>query len=60
MDNCDYITKQMSALVQKMSLGSLGRRVQWATYGRDDMIKMRSSLETHKSALEIALDLTAL
>lgn len=60
MNNCNAVTKQMSELIEKMSSASLGRRLQWTTYGRDDMNKLRSSLETHKSALDIALDLTAL
>jgi Fungal N-terminal domain of STAND proteins len=53
LENCDVVTKQMVALIQKMSSGSVGRRVQWAAFGRDDMNKLRSSLEAHKSALDI-------
>ncbi len=60
LGNCDVVTKQMVALIQKMSSGSIGQRVQWATFGRDDMNKLRSSLEAHKSALDTALDLTTL
>jgi len=34
--------------------------VKWTLFGRDDMDKLRSSLEAHKSALDIALDMVAL
>ena len=60
MENCNKVAEQMSGLIQKMSSHSLGRRVQWTAFSRDDMNKLRSSLETHKSALDIALDLTSL
>jgi hypothetical protein len=53
--NCDNITKEMEALLQKMLPGNMARRTQWVMTGRDEMNKLRTGLETHKSAIEIAL-----
>ena len=53
--NCDVITQQIKDLLDKLRAGRLGRRIQWASSSRDDMAKLRSSLEAHKSSIEIAL-----
>lgn len=58
--NCDTVTKDMTTLLDRLSSQHSTRRVQWTVAGRDDMSKLRSSLESHKSALEIALDITSL
>ena len=58
--NCDGVTNSMSELLEKMSSGSLGRRIQWTALKKDEMEKLMSSLEAHKSALDIALDMTAM
>jgi hypothetical protein len=47
--NCDVITQQINELLNKLSSGRLGRRIQWSFNSRDDMAKLRSSLEAHKS-----------
>lgn len=53
--NCDVITQQIKELLNKLSSGRLGRRIQWSFNSRDDMAKLRSGLEAHKSSIEIAL-----
>jgi hypothetical protein len=58
--NCDHVTGDMQNLLHKLSSRHLGRRIQWSATGRDEMNKLRSSLETHKSALVIALEMTTL
>lgn len=60
LKNCDTVTAEMTALLDKLSSANLLRKVQWTAMGRDDMNKLRSSLESHKSALEIGLDMTSL
>ena len=55
--NCDVVTKDMQKLLQKLSSESLGRRVEWSMSARDEMNKLRSRLEAHKSAIDIALDM---
>lgn len=60
LQNCDLSTTEMKALLEKLSSMKLGRRVQWAVEGRAEMNKLRSSLEAHKSAIEIALEMGAM
>jgi hypothetical protein len=60
LKNCDTVTTEMTTLLGKLSSANLMRKIQWSAMGRDDMNKLRSSLESHKSALEIGLDMTSL
>jgi hypothetical protein len=58
--SCDRITKQMQELLTKLSSGDVVARLRWTVAARDEMNKLRSSLESHKSALDIALDMASL
>lgn len=58
--NCNDVLGQIEVSLQKYAGGSVTRGVKWSLSGRDDMIKLRSSLEAHKSALDIALDMVAM
>ena len=58
--NCDLVVTQMKALLKKMGSGHLARRIQWSTFGKDEMNKLRSSLESHKSAFTIAVDISSM
>lgn len=60
LKNCDTVTAEMTALLYKLSSANLLRKVQWTAMGRNDMNRLRSSLESHKSALEIGLHMTSL
>jgi hypothetical protein len=60
LGNCDHVAKEMEALLNKMASGNIGRRMEWTIYGRDDMNKLRSRLEAHKSAIDIALDMVSI
>lgn len=53
--NCDVVTQQMNDLLVKLTSGRLGRRIQWSLTDKDEVNRLRSSLEANKSALEIAL-----
>jgi hypothetical protein len=57
LKNCEMITKQMNELLLKLQSGKLGRRIQWAFAERQEMHTLRSSLESNKTALEIALSM---
>jgi len=57
LQSCDFITHQMKAILRKLSSGNVGRRIQWSLSSREEMNNLRSSLEAHKSAIEIALTL---
>jgi hypothetical protein len=58
--HCDVVTKEMLNLMNSLSSRSLMRRIQWAALSKDKMIQLRSSLESHKSALALALNMTTM
>lgn len=53
--NIDVLTQQIKDLLQKLSSGKLGRRIQCTMQSKDTVDRLRSSLETQKSTIEIAL-----
>jgi hypothetical protein len=54
------VVAEIEQTLQKHESTRLSKAVQWATSGKGDMAKLRLSLEAHKSAFEIALDMVAL
>lgn len=60
LKNCDTVTAEMTALLYKLSSANLLRKVQWTAMGRNDMNRLRSSLESQNSALEVGLHMTSL
>jgi arginine deiminase len=52
---CGKVTREMRSLLRKLSSGKLFRRIQWFSSGRDEMEKLRSRLEAHKTAVIIHL-----
>lgn len=60
VSNCKDVITQIEISLQKHSKPSLGTGIKWSVAGQDDMTKFRSSLEAHKSALDIALDMATL
>ena len=57
LQNCETVTSQIQALLDKTSSASVNKRLQWAMHVRQQMNVLRSSLEAHKSAIEIALEI---
>ena len=55
--NVEMVTNQINDVLIKLSSGRLGQRVQWAMTEKDEINKLRSSLESNKMALEVALTL---
>ena len=53
--NIDVVTQQVKDLLQRLSSGRLGRRIQWTMQSKDTVDRLRTSLETQKSTIEIAL-----
>lgn len=53
--NIEVITQQINDLLTLLSSGKLDRRISWAFHEQDETNKLRSSLESNKSALDIAL-----
>jgi regulator of replication initiation timing len=58
LQNCEGVTTQMQALLDRASSASVNKRLQWAMHGSQQMNTLRSSLEAHKSAIDIALEMT--
>ena len=60
LENCNSVTNEMAAKLRKLSSANLGRRLRWTLKNKSEMDRLRSSLESHKSALAIALGMTSL
>ena len=57
--NCNGTVEDIEKILQKYREAKL-RCTKWAWSGRDDMTRLRTTLEAHKSALELALEMIAL
>jgi len=60
LNGCDAVTVEITQTLSKYEPNSVLRKGAWALSGRDDMSKLRGSLEAHKAALNIALDMLAM
>jgi len=60
VSNRSGVIIEIEQTLKKHEGTGLKKSAQWASSGKDDMAKLRSSLEAHKSALEIALDMVNL
>ena len=60
LGNCNVVVKDIADLLARLHASISGGRIQWTISGRDEVNRLRSSLESHKSALEIALELMTL
>jgi len=58
--NSTGVVVDIEQTLKKHEGGRLSKAATWVASGKSDMIKLQSSLEAHKSALEIALDMLAL
>lgn len=58
--NADSVAVEISQMLRKMSSTSIGRKIQWSLMVRSEMDKLKSNLESHKSAIEIALDMVSM
>lgn len=55
--NCTEVVRSIEKLLDQHAGTQTDRGARWALTGRSDVSKLRVSLEAHKSALELALDL---
>jgi hypothetical protein len=58
--NCGTIVDDIGKLLHAMDTGGTLKKMKWATTGKVSIAKLKLSLEAHKSALDIALDLIAM
>src|ERR1700761_1149775 len=56
INNCDGVVNDVAALLRKHE-GGIVNGIKWAISGKDDVVRLRSNLEAHKTALELALDM---
>ncbi|KAM0406502.1 hypothetical protein ACHAPZ_003265 [Fusarium culmorum] len=58
--NCGSVVVEIQTCITKYGDGKVRSKAAWVLNGQGDMGKLRSSLEAHKSALELALDMLTL
>ncbi|KAF4624306.1 hypothetical protein G7Y89_g13867 [Cudoniella acicularis] len=58
--NCTEVVIDIEQTLKKHEGSKLSKAAQWVAFGKSDVVKLQSSLEAHKSALEIALDMVTL
>ncbi|SRR6266480_4732611 len=60
LGNCTLVVTDLQELLKKHNFARLGKSAMWATSGKRDVEKLKSTLEAHKDALDLALKLVAL
>jgi hypothetical protein len=58
--NFTSVVVDIEETLKKHDGGELNKAAKWIASGKNDVAKLQSSLEAHKSALEIALDMVNL
>jgi hypothetical protein len=58
--NCVSIIRQMETLLERFSSESLRGSAHWAFTGRDEMNKLRSTLEAYRAAIDVALEMVTM
>jgi len=58
--NCTGVVVGIEKTLEKHDGGKVKKAARWVASGKNDVAKLQSSLEAHKSALEIALDMVTL
>ncbi|KAK4199530.1 hypothetical protein QBC40DRAFT_81572 [Triangularia verruculosa] len=58
--NCQLVVRDIEACLAKYSSDSCGKKLSWVVSGQDDVSRLRRSIEAHKSALNLGLDMAAL
>lgn len=60
LSNCDLVLVEVQRLVDKYNKPGVAKAAKWTLAGSEDVAKLQLSLEAHKSALEIALEMVTL
>jgi len=58
--NCTGVVVDIEQTLKKHEGGKVNRAAKWVASGKSDVSRLQLSLEAHKSALEIALDMVTL
>lgn len=59
VQSCDQIAGQIISLLDRLKLKKSGR-IRWTLTEREEVNKLRSSLESHKSCIDVALDMATM
>ena len=59
IEQCVQILGDLQALLEKHVSAKLGKSTMWVTSGKGDVAKLKATLEAHRGALNLALDLVA-
>jgi hypothetical protein len=59
VSNCTLVLEEIGHVLKKHEGSKFTKAAQWALTGSQDVQKLRLSLEAHKSALEIALEMVS-
>ncbi len=57
VSNCSQVLTDLDNLVQKHNGATMNNAVRWSMTGKGDAAKLRSNLEAHRGALNLALEL---
>lgn len=60
VSNCDTVVAEIESVLMSHVGNRIDKSAKWVLAGKGDVNKLRLSLEAHKSALEIALDMVTL
>jgi hypothetical protein len=60
ISNCSRVLKELDELLQRHEGERMHQAACWATTGKRDAAKLRGTIEAHKGALNLALDLLTL
>lgn len=60
VSNCTHVVAQVDNCIQSHQGSRIVKGAKWVATGRGDMAKLRSTLEAHKSTLNLALDMISL
>lgn len=58
--NCTGVVVDIEQTLKKHEGGKVNKAAKWVASGKSDVSRLQLSLEAHKSALEIALDMVTL
>jgi hypothetical protein len=58
--NCTGVVVDIEKTLAKHEGGRTSKAAKWVAFGKNDVAKLQLSLEAHKAALEIALDMVTL
>ena len=60
LSNCELVLVEIQRVIDKYSGAGVVKGTKWGWSGSEDVARLRLSLEAHKSALEIALEMVTL